>query len=658
MSRSLISVAVALVFLGALAQARVSAAAPEPRLHAFDSVEVSPDGTRLLSLEGNEAGPDDLRTPPMKIVVRSLETDRSTTLACAPHVECRLTSPTWSPDGTRIAYLEHVMKTSRSTVWTAAADGSGATPLLRDFKGVIGSLRWSPDGSTIAVLATANALKQTGATQAGVALVGDIAAVKKSDVQRIATVTTAGLRYVSPPDLFIYEYDWIPNGGGFVASASYGNGDDNWWIAKLYRIDAKTTSASVLYTPALQINAPRVSPDGKTVAFIGGIMSDFGSVGGDIFTVPLAGGSAADVTPDMPASANSISWQRRSDRITFTAFAGDAAALDTVDLAAKHIATLWSDRESISGDHDLRISFSRDGKTSAVVAQTFERPPEIYAGALGSWHAVTHANAAQTANTRAQSISWTNDGYQVQGWLLAPLNTTVNKRSPMIVEIHGGPSAAVTPRFLGQGVDRDLLARGYYLFLPNPRGSYGQGEKFTAANVKDFGYGDLRDIMTGVDAAEKAAPIDDARLGIGGGSYGGYMTMWALTQTQRFKAAYAAAGVADWLSYYGQNGIDQWMIPFFGASVYDDPAVYARSSPITYIKNVKTPTFIYVGERDVECPMAQSLEYWHALNTLGVPTSFVVYAGEGHGIRQPPHRKDVTRRTLAWFDRYLGTMKP
>jgi dipeptidyl aminopeptidase/acylaminoacyl peptidase len=132
------------------------------------------------------------------------------------------------------------------------------------------------------------------------------------------------------------------------------------------------------------------------------------------------------------------------------------------------------------------------------------------------------------------------------------------------------------------------------------------------------------------------------------------MAMWTVTQTQRFKAAFAGAGVADWQSYYGQNGIDQWMIPFFGASVYDDPAIYARSSPMTFIKNVKTPTFEFVGERDVECPMAQSLEFWHALHTLGVPTSLVVYAGEGHGIRQPPHRKDITQRTIAWLERYLA----
>jgi dipeptidyl aminopeptidase/acylaminoacyl peptidase len=133
------------------------------------------------------------------------------------------------------------------------------------------------------------------------------------------------------------------------------------------------------------------------------------------------------------------------------------------------------------------------------------------------------------------------------------------------------------------------------------------------------------------------------------------MTMWAVTQTNRFKAAVAGAGVSDWLSYYGENGIDQWMLPFFGASVYDDPAIYAHSSPIDFIKHVHTPTFVYVGDRDLECPMPQSQEFWHALHTLGVPTEFVVYPGQGHELHDAKDRADAKRRTLAWFARYLGT---
>jgi len=223
----------------------------------------------------------------------------------------------------------------------------------------------------------------------------------------------------------------------------------------------------------------------------------------------------------------------------------------------------------------------------------------------------------------------------------------------MITEVHGGPAAASTPTFAGVGLNRALLQRGYALFRPNPRGSFGQGEAFTQGNVRDLGHGDLRDILAGIDAAERAAPIDEARLGLTGGSYGGFMTMWAVTQTHRFKAGVAAAGIADWLSYYGENGIDQWLIPYFGTSVYDDPAVYARSSPITFIKAVKTPVFAYVGADDVECPSPQTQEFWHALRDLGVPTELAIYPGEGHGLRDPAHVADSERRTLDWFDRYL-----
>lgn len=181
------------------------------------------------------------------------------------------------------------------------------------------------------------------------------------------------------------------------------------------------------------------------------------------------------------------------------------------------------------------------------------------------------------------------------------------------------------------------------------------GEAFTQANVKDFGGGDLRDIMAGVDQVIRELPVDSRRLGIQGWSYGGYMTMWTESQTPRFAAAIAGAGIANWLSYYGQNSIDQWMLPYFGASVYDDSAVYARSQPINFVKNVKTPTLILVGDRDGECPAPQSFEWWHALKTFNVPVQFMVYPGEGHLIQQPQHRRDLIQRSVQWFDRWLGS---
>jgi dipeptidyl aminopeptidase/acylaminoacyl peptidase len=228
--------------------------------------------------------------------------------------------------------------------------------------------------------------------------------------------------------------------------------------------------------------------------------------------------------------------------------------------------------------------------------------------------------------------------------------------------VHGGPSSAVTPHYIvsaGHGIGFDstflseLLARRYYVFYPNDRGSYGQGEAFTRANVKDFGRGDLRDMLAGVTAVEKAAPVDDARLGLYGHSYGGWFAMWANTQTHRFKAIVAGAGIANWTSYYGENGIDEWMIPFFGASVYDDPKVYRAASPIEFVRQAKTPTLLFVGEHDIECPAPQSLEYWHALKEEGTPVQLIVYPGEGHRFRNPADLRDLRTRVVGWFDEYL-----
>ncbi|MFN2460995.1 MAG: prolyl oligopeptidase family serine peptidase [Candidatus Velthaea sp.] len=635
-----------------------TAAAPaqrqERRVHGFTSVAISPDGAAVLSVETTESAPDARTTPQPAIVVRDRTTRAKRSIGCSGDDACTLSAPVWSPDGSRIAYLQRDLKTRLSSLWTADAKGGSGKAWLSDFRGVLNAPRWSPDGSAVAVLATAGARKDVGATQAGAPLTGEISAAVAADVQRIATVTADGkLAFASPADLYIYEYDWMPDGRGFAATGAHGNGDNNWWIARLYAIDRASAAARELFAPRLQINAPRVSPDGKHIGFISGLMSDFGSVGGDVFVMSAAGGPPVNLTSGMTATANGLSWNGADDRLTFTALTSDRSAIDTVGLENKTVTTLWSGDRAISADARLRVSVARDGTTSAVVQQSFDQPPEIFTGPLGAWAPLTGENANIAPTVRAQSITWTSDGFAVQGWLLAPRSVTPGKKYPMIVNVHGGPSAAAQPNFVARGNTRDFIEHGYFVFLPNPRGSFGQGEKFTAANVNDFGYGDLRDILRGVDAAEAAAPVDDARLGITGFSYGGYMTMWAVTQTHRFKAAAAGAGIANWISYYGENGIDQWMMPFFRATAYDDPAAYARSSPITFIKNVSTPTFVYVGERDVECPAPQSQEFWHALVTLGVPTSLVIYEGEGHGIRQPAHTRDITQRLLAWFDRYL-----
>jgi dipeptidyl aminopeptidase/acylaminoacyl peptidase len=292
----------------------------------------------------------------------------------------------------------------------------------------------------------------------------------------------------------------------------------------------------------------------------------------------------------------------------------------------------------------------------ATIAQDYEHGPEILAGPIAQPRAITEANRAYPSLVAAKSIVWRNEGREIQGWLLRPAGSAEKpdgSKAPMIVSVHGGPAFAALPRFLWQGQYADLVKAGYWLFYPNPRGSYGQGAAFTQANRKDLGGGDLRDTLAGIDAVAEVAPIDTARLGLTGGSYGGFLTMWANTQTDRFKAIWSAAGISNWVSYAGTNGIGGWLEPYFGTTMYADPKLYWDRSPLKYIAKAKTPTLITVGERDIETPPDQSLEYWRALKAYGVPTTLIIHPDEGHGTAMQPHIDDERQRVVAWFDKYL-----
>jgi dipeptidyl aminopeptidase/acylaminoacyl peptidase len=626
------------------ATAMPAVAAP---LHSYAGLALSVSGDRVASVESTENDGEGAKPAHPRIVVRSVK-DGKILAAIDPCARCSYSGLTFGSGGA-LAYLQR--DHDAGTVTLALADGK-ATRTIATVKGIAQTPRFSPDGKKIALLVTLDAAKESGATQPGVRQVGEIG--EKNDEQRLAVFSLAGpavteVRPVSPAERYVYEYSWTPDGSGFVATTAIGNGDNNWWVATLDAIDATTGAVRPIARPKTQINAPRVSPDGKTVAYIGGLMSDFGSVGGDVWTVPFAGGEPVNLTKGDKATVTSLTWTKAGIRDTRLAGADAQIAA----LGAKGNAVLWSRPASFAAG-DGRVAYSADGSVIATVVQDFEHAPAIYAGPAAAPRKITTDNDRIAAITKATSISWSNDGFSVQGWLLAPLTVEPGRKAAMVTIVHGGPSSANTPYFFGDNGPADMIKAGYYVFLPNPRGSYGQGEAFTAANKRDFGGGDLRDILAGIDAVEKIAPVDDNRLGLTGGSYGGFMAMWANTQTNRFKAIVAGAGLSNWISYYGTNGIDQWMIPFFGKSAYDDPKPYVEASAITYIKKARTPTFIYVGERDIEVPPTQSIEYWHALKELGVPTTLIIYPDEGHGIRQPEHVADLRKRVAAWWEKYLG----
>ncbi|HZU29489.1 MAG TPA: S9 family peptidase, partial [Candidatus Angelobacter sp.] len=560
----------------------------------------------------------------------------------------------WSPDSKQIAFFSDARDGQQLYVVNASG---GKARKLTSVKGFIASPGWSPDGKTIAVLFTENAERAAGPLVAEKAQTGVIKEAVTEQRLVLVDVATAKLTQISPADMYVYEYDWSSDSQRFAVTAAHGNGDNNWYIAQIYTIPAAGGKMKPVYKPPVdsQIAIPKWSPDGKSIAFISGIMSDEPSVGGDIFLIPAEGGTAKNITPEMKASATTLAWTGK-DKILFGEDVDGESGVATVEISSGKVNTLAHFAgEFTANGWGTAVSLSADGSMSSVIRQSLSQPPEVWAGPIGQWKQITSKNAnLKPAWGEAKSIHWQNDGFNLQGWLLYPRNFDPAKKYPMVVLVHGGPGSMTHsswPSAHSFGIA--LAGAGNFVFMPNPRGSFGGGEAFARANVKDFGYGDFRDIMTGVDEAIKDAPIDEHRLGITGWSYGGYMTMWAVTQTNRFAAAVAGAGLANFQSYYGENQIDQWMIPFFGASVYDDPQVYAKSSPITFIKKAKTPTLILVGDSDGECPTPQSYEFWHALKTLGVENEFVVYEHEGHAIASPAHQRDIIERAAGWFSQHL-----
>jgi dipeptidyl aminopeptidase/acylaminoacyl peptidase len=623
--------------------------------HHFQQAAISPDGTKVAWVE-ILIDKDGAPTGNSSIYVKNLKTNgpplRVTAGAAgALYAEGNVA---WSPDSRQLAFLSDAAKKNQLQLYVTPAAG-GAVRKLTQVKGFLDAPGWSPEGKTIAVLFTQNATRASGPLQAETPETGEIKDAFFE--QRLALVDLSGgsFRQISPADTYIYEYDWSPDGTQLAVTAALGNGDNNWYIAELYVLDPATGLMKSIYKPSVQMARPAWSPDGQRIAFIQGLMSDEPIPAGDIYVIPATGGNAINVTPDQKASASWLAWTHDA-KILFAEYVEADSAIGLLDPANPSVQTLWRGNESLSdGLACPNLTVSADGLSSAVIRTSFSAPPEIWAGPIGQWKQITRRNKGlQPGWGETKSVHWKNGGYEIQGWLVYPRDFDPGKKYPMIVSVHGGPSWAHQPAWPSLGnFAMALPAAGYFLFLPNPRGSYGQGEAFTRANVKDFGEGDFKDVLAGVDAALKVAPIDAERLGLTGWSYGGYMTMWGVTQTNRFKAAMAGAGVANWLSYYGENKIDQWMIPFFGKSVYEDPEVYAKSSPIAHIKKAKTPTLVLVGDSDGECPTPQSYEFWHALKTLGVETTLVVYEHEGHQFSKPADERDRIARTVAWFDAHL-----
>ncbi len=768
------------------------------RVLTIGQVTVSPDGKRIAWLDHGE-----IRVARLAIIDKS----QRITAAPSPDGSCTESDLAWSPDSSALAFLSDCADLGdQSDLYLSHLDGN-PPQRLSALHGDVNAPAFSPDGKRIAFLYVEGATRPAGALAAMDSPSGVIGE-DHVEIQRVAavpasisvSVPASGARpsapaFLTPANLHVYEFDWSPDSNSLAYVAADPPGENNWWIANLYTQSVAASSTASDASPnstvgapgpdsgtgdranskptailvpseisgpfhGLQIAQPRWSPDGRAIAFIGGLMSDQGVTGGDVWIIDAAGGQPRNLTPNRPASSQWIVWGDNEhiftceladgvDRLVRIRLSGDRTSESVASAFAAPIFTYPGTAGMSNFDHALAVTADRS--LFVFQASSFNQAPEIYAagpaaaalttqtvgapgpqnvgapdpqnvgapdpqtvgapdpknegahdpknvgahdpknegahdpknvgahdpkneGAPGPSHLGTGdaalAPASSTGLTQLShlnqglkptwgdsvSLTWTNDKFHIQGWLLLPVNYDPAKKYPLIVEVHGGPAADVQSRWNGGGGGFSATGysvSGYFVLMPNPRGSYGQGEAFTQANRKDFGYGDLRDILAGVDTVLANYPVDPNRVGITGWSYGGFMTMFAVTQTHRFRAAVAGAGISDWLSYYGENSIDQWMIPYFGASVYDDPQVYAKSSAITFIKNVTTPTLAVVGDRDGECPAPQSFEFWHALRDLHVPAQLVVYPNEGHGFSDPAHSRDVQRRAIEWFARYM-----
>lgn len=589
--------------------------------------------------------------------------DDVTKISASPNCQtCNEKEPQWSPDGKEIAFLSDAQTNKQQQIFIADANTGALITKhpLTNFSGYVSHLQWSHDGKWLSVLFVENASREPSPMAAENRATGLIDSALNRNVQRLAIVNRANgeTKLITPERLYIFEYDWSPDNKRFAYLAAPPPGDDNWYIAKLYAQNISDQDTVMIHSPEMQIALPRWSPDGKQIAFIAGLMSDQGGTGGDIFLVPSEKNSQAkNCTPGRKSSPSWFAW-KSDGNILFSEFVGGSVGITSLNTTNSSTQTIWRGDESIRASGE-QLSFSmitiRSSTTFAFVRDSWNQLPEIWYGDISKLTRLTHLNEhVHKPFHRSENMEWMNDGLRVQGWLLFPDNYDSTKHYPMLVCPHGGPAWVITPTWSAPDFNATVYTQlGYFVFFPNARGSHGQGETFTQANRRDWGFGDLRDINTGVDAVVKKFPIDDSRVGLMGWSYGGSMAMFAITQTNRYRAVVAGAAACDWFSYYGQNSIDKWMWSYFGVSPYDDPAIYAKVSPITYVKRAKTPILMLVGERDGEAPPAQSLQFWHALKELHVPTQLFIYADEGHSFEKFENIVDIAARTEEWFDKYL-----
>lgn len=562
--------------------------------------------------------------------------------------------PRWSPDGRTLAFLSDRAERRSHQIFVISRDGGEARSLTNVARG-LDLLAWAPDGQSLSATADRRALAGEVRPSSEVSVASQ-AARPRVIIRVPLDGEGAEPQVIGPASGHVWAYAWSPDGQRVVALTTPGNGLDE--PAKgLQIVEITVASRSERVIATLDALPARIqwSPDGTTlvtVTDLPGRNDDTRVLLIDVATGAFTPLDAGETTPIWAG------WIPGSERQLLTLRAeGLFSRIDRVDLASEMTQEL--ELLPAGGTPLDALSISADGRTVALVRAHPSGPPEVWAGAIGEQlRCLTHLNPQldEVAIAPMEPVEWTaSDGWTIQGWLIRPVDAEPGERLPLIVQVHGGPTSRWGPTFHATWHDwgQVLAAAGYAVLLPNPRGSTGRGQAFTAANRGDLGGMDFDDVMRGVDWAIEQGIADPNRLGIAGWSYGGFLTAWAVTQTDRFKAALCGAAVTNWASKVGTTDIRPYNEGRFPGQLHENPDPYWERSPIRYLGRIKTPTLVVHGEADQRVAPEQGMELYLGLRAAGVPTDFITYPRQGHSFHERAFQLDLLERIVAWFDQWL-----
>jgi dipeptidyl aminopeptidase/acylaminoacyl peptidase len=474
------------------------------------------------------------------------------------------------------------------------------------------------------------------------------------------TPASGEIARVSPDGLNVWEAAW--SGPGHVlAITSEQPGEDGWYRAVLSRLDLSTGAVTELLRSDVQLGLPAGTSDGSRAAVVEAVCSDRLIVAGDVILLDLAAGTRCAVdTAGTDVSA--VQWidgtrlgyvgQRHLDSVAGIADVGDGPlpqAITAKELASS--AQSWTSWFYPAG------GYTSDGRV-VVIRDDYDLPQEIVIVGTGADQVLASLAHAGTDYIRsvagsAASVSWNApDGTTIEGVLCTPAGAGP---FPLVLHVHGGPIWAYQRSWaMHDNAVPLLVARGYAVLLPNPRGSAGRGQEFAAAVVGDMGGADTYDYLSGIDAMIERGIADPARIGTMGVSYGGFMSAWLVTQDQRFKAAVAGSPVTEWYSFTFTTNIPRWGLSFLDNADPEEIGNQAHTrSPVMHASKARTPTLLTAGAKDRCTPAGQAREFYQALIGHGVDSELVIYPGEGHGVSRFPAVTDYLTRLVTWFEKYM-----